>query len=155
MPCTVQQVIAEDELCKTVAVGTMGDMLGLKGHDRQFCRPQGEETGTRLVAAGPYAVQARSWPVAADFRRGEFGLDDIAFLQYTGGTTGISKGAMLLNRNVLANAVQSSLLLQAAYKLKGGVPGNILLCLPAAALPYLRADSEHGDGHGARAPPTC
>lgn len=33
-------------------------------------------------------------------------LDDIAFLQYTGGTTGVAKGAMLLHRNVLANVVQ-------------------------------------------------
>lgn len=32
--------------------------------------------------------------------------DDIAFLQYTGGTTGVSKGAMLLNRNVIANVLQ-------------------------------------------------
>lgn len=33
-------------------------------------------------------------------------LDEIAFLQYTGGTTGVAKGAMLLHRNVLANVVQ-------------------------------------------------
>ncbi len=32
--------------------------------------------------------------------------DDIAFLQYTGGTTGVSKGAMLLNRNIVANVLQ-------------------------------------------------
>ncbi|PWB90149.1 long-chain fatty acid--CoA ligase [Methylocystis sp. MitZ-2018] len=35
------------------------------------------------------------------------GPDDIAFLQYTGGTTGVAKGAMLLHRNVAANAEQS------------------------------------------------
>jgi len=29
--------------------------------------------------------------------------DDIAFLQYTGGTTGVAKGAMLLHRNIVAN----------------------------------------------------
>jgi long-chain acyl-CoA synthetase len=33
----------------------------------------------------------------------DVGLEDIAFLQYTGGTTGIAKGAMLLHRNILAN----------------------------------------------------
>lgn len=33
-------------------------------------------------------------------------LDDIAFLQYTGGTTGVSKGAMLTHRNVIANTLQ-------------------------------------------------
>ncbi len=36
----------------------------------------------------------------------ECNLDDIAFLQYTGGTTGVSKGAILLHRNVLANVIQ-------------------------------------------------
>jgi long-chain acyl-CoA synthetase len=34
--------------------------------------------------------------------------DDIAFLQYTGGTTGVAKGAVLLHRNVAANAAQSN-----------------------------------------------
>ena len=33
--------------------------------------------------------------------------DDIAFLQYTGGTTGVAKGAMLLHRNIIANLLQS------------------------------------------------
>ena len=39
--------------------------------------------------------------------RVEVGHDDIAFLQYTGGTTGVAKGAMLLNRNIIANMVQA------------------------------------------------
>ena len=33
-------------------------------------------------------------------------IDDVAFLQYTGGTTGVSKGAVLLQRNILANIIQ-------------------------------------------------
>ena len=37
----------------------------------------------------------------------EIGPDDVAFLQYTGGTTGVSKGATLLHRNVVANILQS------------------------------------------------
>jgi long-chain acyl-CoA synthetase len=35
------------------------------------------------------------------------GPDDVAFLQYTGGTTGVSKGATLLHRNVVANILQT------------------------------------------------
>jgi len=35
------------------------------------------------------------------------GQDDIAFLQYTGGTTGVAKGAMLLHRNIIANLLQA------------------------------------------------
>ena len=41
--------------------------------------------------------------------------DDVAFLQYTGGTTGVSKGATLLHRNVLANVEQLRLWLDDAY----------------------------------------
>ncbi len=37
----------------------------------------------------------------------EQGLDDIAVLQYTGGTTGVSKGAMLSHRNILSNVLQA------------------------------------------------
>ena len=33
--------------------------------------------------------------------------DDVALLQYTGGTTGVSKGAVLLQRNIIANVLQS------------------------------------------------
>jgi len=39
-------------------------------------------------------------------QRVDVGPDDVAFLQYTGGTTGVSKGATLLHRNVVANIMQ-------------------------------------------------
>ncbi|MEJ8568348.1 AMP-binding protein [Wenzhouxiangellaceae bacterium CH-27] len=42
------------------------------------------------------------------------GFEDIAFLQYTGGTTGVAKGAMLTHRNMVANMLQSRAWLQAA-----------------------------------------
>jgi long-chain acyl-CoA synthetase len=42
------------------------------------------------------------------FTRTQSGHDDIAFLQYTGGTTGLAKGAMLTNRNMIANMQQAS-----------------------------------------------
>jgi long-chain acyl-CoA synthetase len=42
----------------------------------------------------------------------KLGHDDIAFLQYTGGTTGVSKGAVLLHRNVIANVLQNEAWLQ-------------------------------------------
>ena len=42
------------------------------------------------------------------FKRVDVGSDDIAFLQYTGGTTGVSKGAVLTHRNMLANVLACS-----------------------------------------------
>ena len=47
---------------------------------------------------------------------GEVGPDDIAVLQYTGGTTGVSKGAVLLHRNLVANILQSEAWYQPALK---------------------------------------
>lgn len=44
----------------------------------------------------------------ADYKRPEVSGDDIAFLQYTGGTTGVAKGAMLSHRNMVANLEQVS-----------------------------------------------
>src|SRR5690606_39602511 len=52
---------------------------------------------------------------SATFKPFEVGLDDTAFLQYTGGTTGVAKGAVLLHRNVLANTMQNSKWLETAY----------------------------------------
>jgi len=46
----------------------------------------------------------------------EPGQQDIAFLQYTGGTTGVSKGAMLTNQNILANLEQSGAWISADFK---------------------------------------
>ena len=65
--------------------------------------------------------------------------DDVAFLQYTGGTTGVSKGATLLHRNVIANVLQNEAWLQPALK-KGKQVEQHDDRHRAAALPHLRAD---------------
>src|SRR5665647_1419041 len=41
------------------------------------------------------------------FNKPEVKLDDIAFLQYTGGTTGVAKGAVLTHKNIVSNMVQA------------------------------------------------
>jgi long-chain acyl-CoA synthetase len=49
-----------------------------------------------------------------NFQRPEVGLDDLAFLQYTGGTTGVAKGAMLTHKNLVANMLQSQVWMSAS-----------------------------------------
>ncbi|ABB05848.1 AMP-binding protein [Burkholderia lata] len=80
-----------------------------------------------LVAAQGNAAAAEQTPsphvkfddAIEEGRRGKFVLaspspDDVAFLQYTGGTTGVSKGATLLHRNIVANVLQTDVWLKPA-----------------------------------------
>ena len=53
--------------------------------------------------------------------------DDIAFLQYTGGTTGVSKGAVLTNKNMVANMLQASAWIE---RFVGDKKGTIITALP-------------------------
>nr|WP_314628803.1 long-chain-fatty-acid--CoA ligase [uncultured Janthinobacterium sp.] len=105
---TVEQVLPHTQV-KHVIVATMGDMLGgLKGTIVNF-----------VVRKIKKMVPAFSLPNAIGFNKMlaegarltltpvQQGHDDIVFLQYTGGTTGVSKGAMLLHRNVIANVLQN------------------------------------------------
>jgi long-chain acyl-CoA synthetase len=64
-------------------------------------------------------------------KKPSIGPDDVAFLQYTGGTTGISKGATLTHRNMVANVLQNAAWLQPAFD-KGGRPERftIVTALP-------------------------
>ncbi|WP_412556648.1 long-chain-fatty-acid--CoA ligase [Xylophilus sp. GOD-11R] len=65
------------------------------------------------------------------FRAPEIGPDDIAMLQYTGGTTGVAKGAVLLHRNVLANVLQSEAWhAPAMSKVPGGEQHTFVCALP-------------------------
>ena len=52
--------------------------------------------------------QALAQGAGLDFNRPAIVHEDLAFLQYTGGTTGVAKGAMLTNRNMVANMQQAS-----------------------------------------------
>ncbi|GAB3432383.1 long-chain-fatty-acid--CoA ligase [Massilia solisilvae] len=105
---TLEQVIAHTSV-KHVVVASMGDLLGtLKGAVVNFVVRNVKKMVPRYEIAGAVGFNK----MLADAARMKLtpvrlGHDDIAFLQYTGGTTGISKGAVLLHRNVIANVLQN------------------------------------------------
>jgi long-chain acyl-CoA synthetase len=105
---TLQQCIANTPV-KHVVLAAMGDMLGLlKGGLVNYV----VRNVKKMVPAYnlPGAVRfndAIAEGTRGTLRRPEIKPDDVAVLQYTGGTTGVSKGAVLLHRNVIANVLQS------------------------------------------------
>jgi long-chain acyl-CoA synthetase len=110
---TVQQALAGSAV-KHVVVASMGDLLGtVKGTIVNLVvrRIKKLVPDYALPGATPFNV-ALAAGRGMTFVPTQIGPEDIAFLQYTGGTTGISKGAVLLHRNIVANALQVDAWLQ-------------------------------------------
>jgi long-chain acyl-CoA synthetase len=103
----LQEALPQTDI-KHVVVASLGDMLGtLKGtlvntvvrHVKKMVPAYTLPAGTKFNDVLSLGRKLPFTPVAV-------GPDDIAFLQYTGGTTGVSKGAILLHRNLVANVLQ-------------------------------------------------
>ena len=91
---------------KKVIVSSPGELLGLKGHIINWVARNIKKMIPPWNFPHVGYKEALHIGSAHQFQKPEIGLDDIAFLQYTGGTTGISKGAVLLQRNILSNILQ-------------------------------------------------
>jgi long-chain acyl-CoA synthetase len=115
---TLEQCIAKTPI-KHIVLAAMGDQLGLiKGAIVNY-----------VVRKKKKMVPAFSLPGAVRFndaiaqgtrgtlKKASVKADDVAVLQYTGGTTGVSKGAVLLHRNLVANILQAEAWYQPALKL--------------------------------------
>ena len=124
----LQDVIANTSVRK-VLVTAVGDMLSwpkswivnyVVRHRRKQVRPwsiPGAQTFTDALAAGKGMTLS---PVTLSH-------DDVAFLQYTGGTTGIAKGAMLTHGNIVANVVQARAWIGPTFQQQ---PGILITPLP-------------------------
>ncbi len=93
---------------KYVIIASMGDMLGsargmlvngVVRHVKKMVPAYDIPDSVTFNAALAHGRRA-------SFKHVEVTADDLAFLQYTGGTTGVAKGAMLLHRNMVANVLQ-------------------------------------------------
>jgi long-chain acyl-CoA synthetase len=106
---TVQDVVAETQVKQVITTG-LGDMLAFpKGAIVNFVLkyvkkmvPDYDIPGAIRFRNALTLGQMHTLPTV------EIGPEDIAFLQYTGGTTGVAKGAMLTHRNLVANMQQAS-----------------------------------------------
>ena len=104
---TLEQVLPRTQI-KHIVVANMGEMLGgLKGmivnfvvrNVKKMVPPFSLPNAVRFKDALGHARSMKLTPV-------ELRHEDVAFLQYTGGTTGVSKGATLSHRNIIANILQ-------------------------------------------------
>ncbi|HEX5737903.1 MAG TPA: long-chain-fatty-acid--CoA ligase [Hydrogenophaga sp.] len=105
---TLQQCIASTPV-KHVVLAAMGDMLGLlKGAIVNYVvRNVKKMVPTFSLPQAVRFNEAVARGTRGSFKRPDIKPDDVAVLQYTGGTTGVSKGAVLLHCNVIANVLQS------------------------------------------------
>ena len=105
---TLQKCIANTQI-KHVVLASMGDRLGgLKGMIVNFVVRKVKKLVPAFSLPGAVRYNdAIAKGQGAPFNAPQIGPDDVAVLQYTGGTTGVAKGAVLLHRNLIANVLQS------------------------------------------------
>jgi len=136
---TLEQVIARTPI-RHVIVTALGDLLGFpKAAVVNFAVRRVKHMVPQYSLPG----HVRFHDVLEQGRHralepAELAPDDIAFLQYTGGTTGVAKGAMLLHRNLIANLLQCDAWFQPAFTdtSRGPVPDQFVF---VCALPLYHA----------------
>lgn len=112
----VYQEIAEQGLVKKVIVSSLGETLGPKGVIINLVARHIKKLIPHWSFPCVKFNQALKLGAGHGLTRPSLTQNDIAFLQYTGGTTGVSKGAVLLHRNILANIIQIESWLKPALK---------------------------------------
>ena len=124
----VYQKIAQKVSVKKVIVTSLGEFIGTKGKVVDFVvRHIKKVVPSWELAESIRFKEALKIGASSSYVKPSISIDDIAFLQYTGGTTGVSKGAVLLHRNILANAKQIEVWLEPGLKGKQ-IDQMIFLC---------------------------
>jgi len=140
---TLQQIVKNTPV-KHVVMASLGDMLGLKGAIVNFVVRHVKKMVPAYDVPGSIRFNvALAQGAQRELQRVEIGPDDIAFLQYTGGTTGVAKGAMLLHRNIVANLEQVSawfapVLGDEAIVVIAPLPLYHIFCLTANCLVFMK-----------------
>ncbi|MDR5855479.1 long-chain fatty acid--CoA ligase [Caballeronia sp. LZ062] len=132
------EAVVKNTAIKHVVVAAMGDLMGVKGLLVNFVvrkvkklvpewsLPGSVRFNDAIAEGGGRALQ----PVAQT-------PDDVAFLQYTGGTTGVAKGATLTHRNLIANVLQSEVWLEPARQRRPDI--DQFVCVVALPLYHIFA----------------
>lgn len=103
---TFEKVVNKGQV-RHVVVASLGDMLGLKGFLVNTVVRHVKKMVPEWNIPGHVSFKDALNKVAiGNYNRPNLALDDIAVLQYTGGTTGVAKGAMLTHRNLASNVEQ-------------------------------------------------
>ena len=124
----VYQKIAQKVSVKKVIVTSLGEFIGTKGKVVDFVvRYIKKVVPPWNLPQSIRFKEALKIGASSSYLKPPISIDDIAFLQYTGGTTGVSKGAVLLHRNILANAKQIEVWLEPGLKGKQ-IDQMIFLC---------------------------
>ncbi|WP_370637124.1 long-chain-fatty-acid--CoA ligase [Phyllobacterium chamaecytisi] len=134
-----------------VIVAAMGDMLGLKGHlvNLVVRRVKKMVPPWSLPGHTPFKT-ALAQGAAQKLKTVEVTGADVAFLQYTGGTTGISKGAILTHSNIVSNVAQMRLWCDVGFRVKGRPKDIVYICaLPLYHIFALTVNAMMGIDQGA------
>ena len=126
----IYQGMADQNLVKKVIVSSIGETLGPKGVIINLIARHIKKMVPHWNFSCVKFNQALKIGVGHGFQKPNITLGDIAFLQYTGGTTGVSKGAVLLHQNVLANILQIEAWLEPALQKQSGRQLVFLCALP-------------------------